>query len=183
MKVEVKKSVANRLINCGEVILVSCAYKDKKNVTTCAWHMPLSKDTPLLSVALAKKHFSSEIIRKSEEFVVNVPEWSIIEEVICCGKLTGWNVDKFKESGLSPQKPHSLSKACRVAECIGHLECSLVDIKEVGDHYLFIGEIIYAEADDEYFKGDFWDTEKVELIFHLGSTFFFKSTKFVEFRK
>ena len=112
-----------------------------------------------------------------------MPEWSIIEAVICCGKLTGWNVDKFKESGLSPQKPHSLSKACRVAECIGHLECSLVDIKEVGDHYLFIGEIIYAEADDEYFKGDFWDTEKVELIFHLGSTFFFKSTKFVEFRK
>lgn len=183
MKIEVNKQNASRLINCGPVILVTSSYKDKTNITTCAWSMPLSKDPALLAVALAKKHFSSELIKLSSQFIINIPEWKLLDKVMACGSISGRNMDKFKENGFTAEKAHSLSDAPKIAECVASLECSLVDVKEMGDHYLFAGEIIYAEAEEGLFVNDFWDTNRAELIFHLGSKFFFKSSPYKEFKK
>jgi len=183
MKIEINKQNASRLINCGPVVLVTSSYKDKTNITTCAWSMPLSKAPALLAVALAKKHFSSELIKASSQFIVNIPEFKLLDKVMFCGSVSGRDIDKFKEAKLTIGKAHSLMEAPKIAECVASLECSLVDIKEMGDHYLFAGEIIYAEAEDGLFVNNFWDTNKVELIFHLGSNFFFKSSPYKEFKK
>jgi len=183
MKKEVSKDKANRLINCGMVILVSCAYKDKQNITTCAWHMPVSKSPQAMAIALAKKHFSSELIKKSGEFIINIPQWSLLDKVIMCGTISGWKVDKFKETGLGLEKAHILIKAPKIRECIGSVECSLIDVRKIGDHFLFLGEALYAEAQADYFKQDFWDTTKIDLIFHLGSKYFFKSSGFIEYKR
>lgn len=183
MKQELAKTKANRLINCGMVILVSCAFKDKTNITTCAWHSPLSKNPPAVAVALAKEHFSSELINKSGEYIINIPDWSLLDKVVQCGSLSGWNVDKFDQTGLTSQKAHSLVKPPKIKECVGSLECSLFDTKEVGDHYLFLGEVVHVEVEAEYFQNGFWDTRKVQFIFHLGSKYFFPSSEFMEFEK
>lgn len=183
MKKRVDIEMANRLINCGMVVLISCAYKDKQNITTCAWHMPLSKRPPAIAIALAKKHFSSELIKKSEEFIINIPNWVLLNKVITCGTLKGRSIDKFKEAELTAHKANALARTHIISECIGHIECSLFDIKEVGDHFLFLGEVVYAEAEEDYFKEGYWDTNKVHFILHLGSNYFFKSSPFSEFRK
>lgn len=183
MKIEINKQNASRLINCGPVILVASGYKDKSNITTCAWSMPLSKNPALLGIALSKKHFSSELINLSSQFVVNIPEWKLLDKVMLCGSVSGRNADKFKESGFTKEKANSLMAAPKISECAASLECSLVEAKEIGDHYLFVGEIIYAEAENSLFVDDFWNTDKVELIFHLGGKFFFKSSPYAEFKK
>jgi len=182
MKVEVGKQSVTRLLNCGMVVLVSCAYKDKQNVTTCAWQQPLSKTPPAVAVALAKKHFSSELIKKSEEFIINIPDWFLLDKVVRCGSLSGWDVDKFKTTGLTALKPKSLAKPPVIGECVGSLECTLIDVKDIGDHFLFLGEVVYAEADTECFVNDIWDTNKVDLIFHLGAKYFFKSSPYSEIK-
>lgn len=183
MKKEVGKDNANRLVNCGMVILVSCAYRDKRNITTCAWHMPVSKVPSAVTIALAKKHFSSELIRKSGEFIINIPDWSLLDKVVKCGSVSGVCVDKFKETGFTSQKAHSLAKTPVISECAGSIECALIDTKEVGDHFLFLGEVVHAEADEDYFKDGFWDTRQVSFIFYLGSTYFFKSSPFEQYKK
>lgn len=180
MKKEVPLLRANRLINSGNIVLVTSAYKDKSNIVTLAWHSPVSYNPPILGILVAKEHFSSELILKSEEYIINIPEWSILDKVIWCGKYSGRDVDKFKETKLTPQKAKRLVKTPVIAECIGSIECYLRDYKEVGDHYLFLGESIYAEAESEFFKNDIWDTKKVELIYHLGKNFFMKSSPFIE---
>lgn len=182
MRKEIDKNQASRLINCGMVVMVSAAYKDKKNVTTCAWHQPLSKSPSAVGVALAKKHFSSELIKQSQEFIINVPCWGLLDKVVMCGSLSGWKNDKFKEAKFTPQKAHTLVKVDSINECIGIIECSLVGVKEVGDHYFFIGEVVYAEAEEKYFANGFWDTSKVDLIFHLGGRYFCKSSPYIEYK-
>ncbi len=176
MKKQIRNTIASRLVNCGMVVLVSCGYKGRRNITTCAWHMPFSKEPPLIAVALAKKHFSSELIRKSEEFVVNIPVWEQLEKVVLCGSLKGREVDKFKEAGFTSGEPHVLKEAPIVGGSVSSLECKLVEIKEAGDHFVFMGEVVYTEVVEEYFRNDVWDTEKVEFIFHLGGKYFFKSS-------
>jgi len=183
MKQEVAKAQSSRLINPGMVILVTAGYKDKSTITPCAWHLPISKEPPSLGVALAKKHFSSELIKKSEEFIVNIPDWNLLDKLIACGKCSGREIDKFKESGLTSARANTLTRTPVIDECIGNIECSLFDVKDVGDHFLFFGEIIYAQAKQDYFAGGFWDTKKCDLIFHLGAKYFFKSSEYMEFGK
>lgn len=182
MKIKLNNDIASRLVNCGEVILISSGYQNKANIITCAWHMPLSKTPPLLAIALAKGHFSSELITKSREFVINVPHWALLDKVMLCGSVSGRQKDKFKEAGFTPQKTSLLKETPKIRECIANIECKLSSIKEAGDHFIFFGEAVYAEAEEKYFINDFWDTAKIELIFHLGGKFFFKSSPFFEFQ-
>lgn len=179
MKVEIPKEKSNRIINSGQIVLVSSAHKDKSNIITLAWNTPLSHRPPLLGVSVAKAHLSAELIKKSEEFIVNVPGFDLLKSVVYCGTHSGREVDKFKEAQLTAEKPSRLLKTPLIKECIGHLECYLRDIKETGDHFLFIGEVIFASAEESLFA-DVWDVDKVKLIFHLGGKFFTASDKKIE---
>lgn len=182
MKTEVPKSQATRLINPGGVILVSSCYKDKANIITLAWHSPISKDPGLVGVAIAKSHLSYELIKKSEEFIINIPDVDLLKQTIACGSISGRKIDKFKESGLTPQKADKLTKTPRIQECIGHIECYLHDIKDIGDHGLFIGEIVSASAKEGLFD-ETWQVDKVKLLFHLGGKFFTSSGEVIEAKR
>ncbi len=178
MKKQVSNSQAGRLITPGALSEVTAGYKDKATITPCAWHLPVSKNPPLLGVALAKGHFSSELIKQSKEFVVNVPQWELLNKVFICGKCSGREEDKFVKANLSKAAAKQLKETPVISECLGHIECKLSRTEEIGDHYLFVGEAIYAEAD--CFSEGFWDSSKVDLIFHLGAKNFFKSSPYIE---
>ncbi|MFC1645950.1 flavin reductase family protein [Candidatus Omnitrophota bacterium] len=182
MKIEVPKSNATRLINPGGVILVSSCYKDKANIITLAWHTPISKNPALVGVAIAKSHFSYDLIKKSGEFIINIPDVNLLKQTIVCGSISGERVDKFKESGLTPEKSDKLIKTPRIKECIGHIECYLRDIKEIGDHGMFIGEIIFASAQEGLFD-ETWQVDKAKLLFHLGGKFFTSSSQVIEAKR
>jgi flavin reductase (DIM6/NTAB) family NADH-FMN oxidoreductase RutF len=179
MKIEIPRERATRLLSSGNVILVSSAYKDKANIITLAWKTPLSHKPPLLGVSIAKTHFSSELIEKSEEFVVNVPDFNLLEKVVFCGKASGRDVDKFKETKLTPLKANRLVKTPLISECIGNLEVALRYSREFGDHKLFVGEIVYAQAEENLF-GQTWNVDRTKLIYHLGGSFFTGSDRMIK---
>ncbi|MCM8787616.1 MAG: flavin reductase family protein [Candidatus Omnitrophica bacterium] len=168
-----------RLINCGQVILITVGFENKFTIATCAWQMPVSKEPPLLAIALAKKHFSSQLILKSKEFAINIPDWQLLDKVMLCGSISGRKIDKFDYAQLTKAKSKYLKYTPLIKECVGNIECDLAETKEIGDHYIFIGKPLYAKVKEQYFLEDFWDTTKVNLIFHLGSKFFFKSSPYI----
>lgn len=178
MKVQISKQKASRLINPGGVILVSSCYKDKKNIITLAWHMPISKDPPLLGIAIAKSHFSYELIKKSEEFIINIPSLDLLKHAIFCGSISGDKIDKFTKANLTPEKAMRLINTPRIRECIGHIECYLRYIKDVGDHGLFIGEAIYSSVKEGLFD-EVWNIDKARLLFHLGGKYFTSSGELI----
>lgn len=179
MRIEIPINKASRFINPGGVILVSSCYKDKTNIITLAWHTPISRDPVLLGIAIAKSHLSYELIKKSEEFIINIPSMELLKQTLYCGSIHGDKVDKFKKANLTPEKASRLVKTPRIKECIGSIECCLRDIKDIGDHGLFIGEAIYASAEEGLF-GETWQVNKTKLIFHLGGKFFTSSSEVVE---
>jgi flavin reductase (DIM6/NTAB) family NADH-FMN oxidoreductase RutF len=179
MKIEIPKEKANRIVNSGQVILVSCAYKDKANIITLAWNTPLSHKPALLAISVAKVHLSAELIQKSQEFIVNVPSLDLLDSVVYCGTHSGRDIDKFQKANLTPEKANRLIKTPLIKECVGHLECYLRDVREAGDHLLFIGEVIFACAQEDLFK-ETWQPDKVKLIFHLGGKSFTSWDKKIE---
>jgi flavin reductase (DIM6/NTAB) family NADH-FMN oxidoreductase RutF len=169
---EVSKESVYRLLHPRQVVLVTCAdEKGRPNVLTVAWSTPLSFDPPLVGVSIGKNRYSHGVISRSGEFAISIPPAPLLEKVKRCGTLSGRNRDKFREVGLTPQPSRRL-KAPVVKEGIAHLECRVVKKVEVGDHTLFVGEVVEAYADEGVFNGEKFNPEAVELIYHLGGTHF-----------
>jgi len=130
------------------VMLISCAdKKGNRNLITLAWVSKVCAEPPMLAVAVRPSRHSYQMIKESGEFVVNVPTESIIRQVDFCGNTSGKTIDKFKETGLTPQ-PASMVKAPLVKECPANFECTVRQSVRLGSHDLFIGEVVAVQADD-----------------------------------
>ncbi|MEM3696414.1 MAG: flavin reductase family protein [Candidatus Bathyarchaeia archaeon] len=166
-KVNVNLSHASKLLHPMHTVLVSCVGKaGKPNIITLAWAMPTSINPPLVAISIAPRRYSHALIEETEEFVINIPTMEILRETLFCGRRSGRNLDKFKETGLTPA-PARKVKPPIIKECIAHLECKLHSQFTTGDHTIFVGEIVEAYAEKEVFK-ELYNLEKARMIFHLG---------------
>lgn len=73
MKTGIEIFQGYRLISNGCVVLLTSTYKNQVNVMPLAWQMPVSVKPPLVAVGVAATHYSNELIRKTEEFTINIP--------------------------------------------------------------------------------------------------------------
>jgi len=172
-KPDVQISKAYRLVYPQLVTLVSCMDPEsgRPNIITVAWVTPLSINSPMVGISIAPKRHSHDLISKSKEFVVNMPTLEILEKVVGCGRASGRSVDKFSKFGLTPT-PARVVKTPIVEECVAHLECRLVNRVTVGDHTLFIGEVVAAYADEKAFDGQLIDIAHVRQIYQVGGDTF-----------
>ena len=123
------------------VVLITSKYKEKDNIMVAAWHSPISFDPPLYAIAIGKDKFSHSLIKKSGEFGVNFVDSKIEEAVLCCGRTSGKDKDKFESCSLTRKKAEKI-KAPLVEEAVAWYECRVVDESDTGDHTLFIGEVL-----------------------------------------
>lgn len=152
-------------------VLLTCADKaGKANIITLAWTMPVSMNPPLLAVSISPRRHSHKLIQETKEFVINIPTMEFVKETLFCGRRSGRDFDKFKETKFTPL-PAKTVKVPIIKECVAHLECRLYKRITAGDHSLFIGEIQAAYADENAFA-DKYDLEKTKLIFHVGGNEF-----------
>jgi len=166
-KVNVDSSSSYRLLHPMHTVLVSCVGKaGKPNIITLAWAMPTSVNPPLVAVSIRPERHSHLIIEEEKEFVVNIPTMEILKETLFCGRRSGKDYDKFRETGLTPS-PSRRVKPPIIKECVAHLECKLHSQFTTGDHTIFVGEVVEAYADKEAFA-DGYNLKKARMIFHLG---------------
>jgi flavin reductase (DIM6/NTAB) family NADH-FMN oxidoreductase RutF len=170
-KIETSLSNAYRFLHPMHTVLVSCADNaGKANIITLAWAMPTSINPPLVAISIKPSRHSYKLIKETHEFAVNIPTMEIVKETLFCGRRSGKNHDKFKETKLT-SLPAKTIKAPIIKECVAHLECKLQQMLVTGDHIIFVGEIIEAYADEESFNEEF-NIEKAKLIYHLGGNKF-----------
>jgi flavin reductase (DIM6/NTAB) family NADH-FMN oxidoreductase RutF len=134
------------LITCGDI-------RKGSNIIAVSFCMPVSKRPPLLACAIGRGAYSYELISDTKEFVVNVPPAALKAKIYFCGTRSGRDMDKFKETGLTPEAARAV-KAPIIGECVAHMECLVKQETEAGDKYLFIGEVVEAYADEAIVKGD-----------------------------
>jgi flavin reductase (DIM6/NTAB) family NADH-FMN oxidoreductase RutF len=170
-KFKVNLSTACRLLHPMHTVLVSCVGKrGRPNIITLAWAMPTSINPPLVAISIAPRRYSHALIEQTKEFVVNIPTMNILKETLFCGRMSGKDHDKFKETSLT-HLPARKVKPPIIKECAAHLECKLRSQFAAGDHTIFVGEIVEAYADKEAFT-DEYNLKKAKMIFHLGGNEF-----------
>ena len=86
--------------------------------------------------------------------MVNVPSQDLVEEVWICGDKYAGNpipkgTNELTIAGLTAI-PAEKVKPPRIKECYGHIECRVNWIKDVGDHFLVLGDIVRASFTNGY---------------------------------
>lgn len=171
----------NRLFAPQLVGLVSSMDRNgRPNVATLAWITSVSADPPMISIAVGRTRYTHACITSSKEFVLNLPTVGMLKEVRLAGSTSGRDVDKFEKTGLTPMKSIAVETPC-VKECAAHLECSVIETKEAGDHTIFIGKIIATTCNVDAVRDGVLDISKIKPILHLGGAFFTTVGEVIDF--
>jgi flavin reductase (DIM6/NTAB) family NADH-FMN oxidoreductase RutF len=133
--------------------LITCAMpEDGANIIAVSFCMPVSKEPPMLACAIGHNAYSCGIIEETGEYVVNVPPQELKSEIYYCGFHSGKDIDKFRETGLTPQQARRISVPI-IRECVAHMECRVEQVIDTGDKRLFIGKVVESYADEDLVKG------------------------------
>ena len=170
MKKEVPLSQVHRLLAPRPVCLLTTRYKGQVNVMTIAWVCPVSLEPPLVVMAVHPSCYTHDMLRRSEECVLNIPGRPLVEQVLRCGTASGQDLDKIASLGLTLESGHRLEVPW-IGECLAHLECAVVDLVAPGDHTVFVAEVLGGWAEEEAFD-TVWlapeDGEELLPLHHLG---------------
>jgi flavin reductase (DIM6/NTAB) family NADH-FMN oxidoreductase RutF len=128
------------------VVLVTCGV-EKPNVVTLAWVGTVCSDPPTVAIAIRPSRHSHRLIEETGEFVVNIPGQDLLEVADHCGQVSGREVDKFAEFGLTQEQAAEV-KVPLIAECPVNMECRVLQKLELGAHDLFLGEVVAVHVDE-----------------------------------
>jgi flavin reductase (DIM6/NTAB) family NADH-FMN oxidoreductase RutF len=163
---------ARRLLGGGPVLLVSSSYRGRHNVMPVAYGMNLSIVPPLIGIALHPGRHTTDIIRKTNEFAINIPTRDLLHHVQYLGTLSGADFDKLELTNLPTFQARRVGTVL-LEGCVGWIECSLEDMVEMGDHLLAVGRVVAVSADDEAFA-DHWLLEDNDMkpLHYLGGNYY-----------
>lgn len=168
MRRALEEVAALRLLNGGPVALVTTRWRDETNVMPAIWIAPLSYRPPMIGVAVNPARFSHDMIRYAEQFALNFPARDLLNHTQYFGSVSGADVGKLELSKLATFKASKVD-APLIENCIAWVECGLEDAFTIGDHTLFVGRVLVAQADEEAF-GETWKLEDVDYrpLHYLG---------------
>ena len=134
------------------VVLVTCVDEGgKPNIITLALAGGVNLEPPMVGISIRPSRYSYECIKRSKEFVVNLPSEEMAQGTDACGILSGRETDKFALMGWRPV-PAQVVKPPLIDQSPAQMECRLKQIVPLGSHDLFIGEIVALHVKEEFLK-------------------------------
>jgi flavin reductase (DIM6/NTAB) family NADH-FMN oxidoreductase RutF len=145
---KVQKSPWPALYPCPVTLVTTVDSDGNHNIITLAWVGVACSDPPTLSIAIRPHRYSYQSIIDSGDFVVNIPNEEILKKADLCGVISGKNIDKFNEVGLTPE-PAEKVKPPIIKECPVNIECIVKSKIPLGVHDLFLGEVVRVHINQE----------------------------------
>lgn len=163
---------ARRLLGGGPILLVSSSHRGRHNVMPVAYAMNLSIVPPMIGIALHPGRHTTDIIRKTNEFAINIPTRDLLHHVQYLGTLSGADFDKLELTNLPTFHARRVGTVL-LEGCVGWIECALEDMIEMGDHFLAVGRVVAVSADDEAFNDHWLLTDNDSKPLHyLGNNYY-----------
>lgn len=150
---KIKKSLALKMATMTSLplpvtLVTSIGGDNKPNIITITYVTGVNEEPPMFGIAIRPQKYSNFLIRKSKEFVINIPTLKLIKEIDYCGTHSGRNVQKFNQRNLTAIKAKKV-KTPLIAECPINIECKLKRIVMLPSHDFFIGKVVALHVDKE----------------------------------
>jgi flavin reductase (DIM6/NTAB) family NADH-FMN oxidoreductase RutF len=142
------------------------------NISTIASLTPLPGEPSRLVMGIFEENFTSQLVEKRGEFVVNFVTSEMRSIARTCGIYSGKDVNKLEMCDLHPA-PAQRVAAPLLQECPLNIECRVTDVLKLEGLNLFVSEILVLEVDEslsDSHSGVLVD--KLDLLFYaFGYTF------------
>ena len=120
-------------------------------------------DNPLITVAVMKKNYTNELIKKNGKFILSVLGKEVNPEII---KTFGMNsmrdIDKFEKT-----KTIQFDEMNIINDSLGYMVCEVVDSIDNDTHTLFIGKLVEGDIfkkEQEVMTYGYYQEHKEELL-------------------
>lgn len=139
----------NMIYPVPAVLVTVADCEGNSNIITIAWTGTICTNPPMAYISVRPERYSYHMLRESGEFVINLATESMAYATDYCGVRSGRNVDKWKETGLTPV-PAQTVKAPVIAESPVAIECRVTEVKELGSHHMFLAEVTGVSVDEQW---------------------------------
>ncbi|MFR0823350.1 MAG: flavin reductase family protein [Clostridia bacterium] len=163
------------------VVLVSTRSKEGiDNVAPFGMFMNCSSKPPMIALGINNKSDTYKNIVDTKEFVVSIPNESIVDKLYKAGGKIPSGQSEFDLVGLTPYISNHI-KANRIKECSINIDCILENNIETGNHNLIVGKVIGADIEEKLY-----DVDKVKLrlniprIYHITENKFLLNDKYIQ---
>ena len=151
-------------------VMVSVADREgRTNIITVAWAGTVCTNPPMVSISVRPSRYSYHMIMETGEFVINLTTKELARATDYCGVRSGKDVDKWKETKLTPAKSDIVKAPC-IAESPVNIECKVAERKQLGSHDMFIAEVVAVHVDDRYMdeRGSFHLEKAEPIVYNHG---------------
>lgn len=132
-----------RFLEPGPIVMVSSSWKGERNIMTMGWYAMMRYD--MVGCYIWDANYSFQLIMKSEECCINIPEVHLLDTTVRVGNSDGDEVDKFAEFNLTPQKATKVA-APLIKECYANFECKVIDTRMVKEYSFFVLQVVAARV-------------------------------------
>ncbi|MFH1367806.1 MAG: flavin reductase family protein [Elusimicrobiota bacterium] len=158
------------LINHGPCVLITSGSAQNANVAPVAWTMPVNDDPPMLAISVAESHYTAELIGKTGEFAVNIPDKKMLAVLMSAGKVSGRKENKIRKYGISIQDGIKISTP-HLEDAIGCIECRVKEKRVYEGVVVIIADVLHCAVKKGLYDS-YWITPKAKTLHHLGSGYF-----------
>ena len=159
----------NMLYPLPAVLVSASDGEGKDNLITIAWAGTVCTNPPMVSISVRPERYSYDMIRKTGEFVINLTTKDLVFATDYCGVVSGRDVDKWKEMGLT-KVPGDKVKVPYIKESPVSIECKVRSVEELGSHHMFLADVVAVHCDDAFMdeKGTFHLEKAEPLVYSHG---------------
>lgn len=119
------------------------------NIITIAWTGTICSDPPMCYISVRPGRHSYAILKRTNEFVINLTTLELAYATDWCGVKSGRDVNKFQKMKLTPG-PAAVVKAPVIMESPINIECRVVNVVPLGSHDMFVATVVNVQADEKY---------------------------------
>lgn len=119
-------------------------------------------DAPLISVAVMKRNYTNEVLKKNDKFALSILSEKVEPKVVeTFGMHSSKDYDKFSLVDTSEVEGIKV-----INDSIGYMVCEIVDTIENDTHTLFIGKVIerHRNNDEKAMSYGYYQEHKEDFV-------------------
>ena len=116
------------------------------NLMALSWWTYVSNKPPAIAICTSQTGYSGSLLRMNGEFTLNVVGEDLRTQAFMCGRTSGRNLNKAETYAIPLVQSEKVGPMCvdRSRVC---LECRVSQVVTVGDHNIWIAEVVAAHGD------------------------------------
>ncbi len=127
---------------CYNVSVVTVGVGGVENGLTVSWFSQVAFEPPMLMFAIAKTHYSTELLADHPNFVLNLLSAEQKDVAAHFAKQSMLGEDKITQFATRPAP----SDVPLLSEALAYFDCRVSQLVEAGDHLVVLAAIEHAEV-------------------------------------